>query len=600
MTEEFKVLSDIDHVLKRPAMYVGSVTEEPHAGIINYAYQTRSIVPGLIKIIEEVIQNSVDENIRTQGKFANAIDITIDSTVDGVEVTIADNGRGIPVDIIDGEYRPLLAWTKLRAGSNFDDSTRVGAGMNGVGVSLTNIFSKEFTGISCDGKNKIVVTCSDNMMNIKSRVSKSTNKGVSVSFVPDLEKFGLKNFTEDHVVVIKDRVTNLAIQYPDILFTFNSEKIRFKNIKQVAKLFHPNAIAVEETNVALVIAPSGAEEEFRCLSYVNSIYVKNGGSHIDFVVDKIISYLREYVKKKHKIDVLPNQIRQHLLVASWLNNFPNLKFDSQTKERITNSIAEVSAVLGSIDYDKLAKQILATPEIIDPMIAAILYKKEMAEKLALAKKQKASAKLRVVNHIAATDPNPENRMLLLCEGLSAMGSLISVRNPKTIGGYPLRGKPLNVSGMKPLEIVKNKEIFELMNIIGVELGKPATDLNYGKIAVFSDADVDGAHVAGLLLNFFSLWPELFEQKRIYRMVAPLYHCTKGKDVKVFYTKEEFDKANLKGYNVDYFKGLGSMPEAVYGECVNNPRLIQIEADDFGQLVMAFGDDADARKKWLLQ
>ena len=547
-----------------------------------------------------MIQNSVDENIRTQGKFANAIDITIDSTVDGVEVTIADNGRGIPVDIIDGEYRPLLAWTKLRAGSNFDDSTRVGAGMNGVGVSLTNIFSKEFTGISCDGKNKIVVTCSDNMMNIKSRVSKSTNKGVSVSFVPDLEKFGLKNFTEDHVVVIKDRVTNLAIQYPDILFTFNSEKIRFKNIKQVAKLFHPNAIAVEETNVALVIAPSGAEEEFRCLSYVNSIYVKNGGSHIDFVVDKIISYLREYVKKKHKIDVLPNQIRQHLLVASWLNNFPNLKFDSQTKERITNSIAEVSAVLGSIDYDKLAKQILATPEIIDPMIAAILYKKEMAEKLALAKKQKASAKLRVVNHIAATDPNPENRMLLLCEGLSAMGSLISVRNPKTIGGYPLRGKPLNVSGMKPLEIVKNKEIFELMNIIGVELGKPATDLNYGKIAVFSDADVDGAHVAGLLLNFFSLWPELFEQKRIYRMVAPLYHCTKGKDVKVFYTKEEFDKANLKGYNVDYFKGLGSMPEAVYGECVNNPRLIQIEADDFGQLVMAFGDDADARKKWLLQ
>lgn len=599
MAEQFKVLDDREHVLHRPAMYIGSVTPEPHAGIINYQYQSKTIVPGLIKVIEEVIQNSVDEHIRTGGQFATKIDLSIDRTVEGVEVTISDNGRGIPVELIGGEYRPLLAWTKLRAGSNFDDSARVGAGMNGVGVSLTNIFSKTFVGVSCDGTNKITVTCTDNMSKIEQKVGKSTHRGVTVKFIPDLEKFGLDDFTQDHVDVLTDRIANLAVMFHGITFSVNGEKIKFKNIKQVAKQFHENAISIEGGNFAFVFAPSGVDEEFRCLSYVNSIYVKNGGSHVDYVLGKIVDSLREFVKKKHKIEVPPNQIRQHLLFASWINNFPSLKFDSQTKERITNSSAEVSAVLGSIDYEKVAKQILATPDIVDPMIAAILYKKEMSEKLALAKKQKSAAKARVVNHIAATDRDPENRMLLLTEGLSAIGSLIKVRDPKKVGGYPLRGKPLNVRGMKPLDIVKNKEMFELMSIIGLEIGKPANNLNYGKIAVFSDSDVDGQHIFGLLLNFFSLWPELFAEKRIYKLLSPLYYCTKGKTVKTFYNKEEFDAADLKGYQVDYFKGLGSMPEAVYYECVNDPHLIEVTADDFMKLEMAFGDSADQRKEWLL-
>lgn len=599
MSDEFKVLDDREHVLLRPGMYIGSIVEEPHAGIINYQYQTKKIVPGLIKIIEEIIQNSVDEHIRTKFEYATKISVDINKTVDGTEIEVSDNGRGIPVEMIGGRYRPEIAWTELRAGSNFNDSDRVGAGAHGVGSALTNIFSTSFTGISSDGKNKISVICSDNMKNIRHLVSKSSNRGVTVKFTPDLQRFGLKDFTNDHIEVLQDRITNLAIMFPNITFSFNGEKIKFKNIKQVAKLFHENAVSLETDNIAMVFAPAGDEEEFRCLSYVNSIYVKNGGSHVDFVLDKIVATLRESVKKKHKIDVLPNQIKQHLLFASWISGFPSLKFDSQTKERITNSQAEVSAVLGAIDYEKIAKQILNTPDIVDPMIAAILYKKEMAEKMALAKKQKATAKLRVANHIAATDTNPENRMLLLCEGLSAIGSLISVRDPKKVGGYPLKGKPLNVRGMKPVDILKNKEISEMMNIIGLEFGSPATNLNYGKIAVFSDSDTDGSHIFGLLLNLFSMWPELFEENRIYKMTAPLYYCTKGKDTKVFYTKEEFDKANLKGYNVDYFKGLGSMPEEVYRECVNNPRLIEVKADDFGVLEMLFGDDANERKKWLL-
>lgn len=223
----------------------------------------------------------------------------------------------------------------------------------------------------------------------------------------------------------------------------------------------------------------------------------------------------------------------------------------------------------------------------------------MAEKLALAKKQKATAKVRVVGHVAATDSDPENRMLLLCEGQSALGPLISVRNPKTIGGYAMKGKPLNVRGVPYKKIMDNKEISEMLSIIGLVLGAPANNLNYGKICVFSDFDQDGSAIFALLLNLFSLWPELFEQKRIYRMVAPLYYCVKGKTTKSFYSDSEFKKFDSTGYKISRFKGLGSMPEDVYSDVVNNPKLIQVVVDDLTKLEMAFGDDADARKVWML-
>lgn len=596
---DFKVLTDREHVLQRSGVYIGSTTCEPMSSIINFQYCTKNVVPALIKCIEEIYQNSIDEHIRTNGEFAKNIGISIVDTLDGVEIIVKDDGRGIPLDKINDSYRPVLAWTELRAGSNFDDTKRVGAGTNGMGAALVNIFSHSFIGTTCDGKNMLTLTCSDNMMNIKHHVTKSKDRGTTVAFVPDLPKFGLVDFNDDHFEVIEDRILNLAILYPSIKFSLNDNKIDFKNLKHVAKKFHSAAIPYEQDKIGFVFAPSGADEEFRCLSYVNGIYVKNGGAHVDFVMNKVIENLRGAIKKKHKIDVLPNQIRQHLLFASWVQGFPALRFDSQSKERVTNSVAEISSYFTDIDFDKISKQILGTPEIIDPMIASILYKIEMAEKLALAKKQKATAKTRIVDHIAATDPNPEKRMLLICEGNSAIGSLISVRDAKTIGGYPIRGKLKNVRDMKPIDIMKNKEIVELLSVIGLEIGKPAINLNYGRICAFTDRDLDGEHIFALLLNLFSLWPELFEDKRIYRMLSPLYYCTKGKQVKSFYNKDEFDRFDNKGWVVDYFKGLGSMPEEVYSDCVNNPQLEMIVADDLDKLEMAFGGDAERRKTWMM-
>lgn len=600
--EEFKVLTDREHVLARSGVYVGSVTSEPIDGIINYVYQTKNVVPALIKCVEEIFQNCVDENIRTGGKFAKNISIDISDTLEGTEITITDDGRGIPKENVNGVPRPVLAWTELRAGSNFDDSKRLGSGTNGMGASIVNIFSKSFIGITGDGKEAVTVTCSDNMTKVNHKFHKSSIRGTSVKFILDLDRFGLDELTKDHINVLQDRITNLAILYQDINFMFCGHKINFKNIKQVAKQFSEFAISYEQEGISLVLAPSGNQEEFRLLSYVNGIYVRNGGTHVDFILNKIIDNLREHVKKKHKIDVLPAQIRQHLLFASWVSKFPALRFDSQSKERITNSTGEVSKFLGDMDYDKISKQVLNTPEILDPMIASILYKKELAEKLALQKKLKSVAKLRVVNHIAATDPDVEKRSLHICEGLSAISMLVSVRDQKKHGGMPLRGKVMNVRDMKPVDILKNKEIFELLSVIGLEFGKPATDLNYGKINIMVDADVDGSSINCLLLNLFSNWPELFDQGRIHRLMTPLYVCTKGKQTELFYNKADFDKFNSKGWDVAYCKGLGTMSKEAYKECIMNPMLVKISASDvdYEKLEMCFGGSADKRKEWMLQ
>jgi DNA gyrase/topoisomerase IV subunit B len=184
MSEEFRVLTDREHSILRVNVYLGSATVEPITGIINYTKQTKNVVPALIKMVEEGCQNSIDEHIRTNAKFAQNISIDINQTLDGTEIVVTDDGRGIPIQKIGDSYRPLLAWTELRAGSNFDDSKRVGVGANGMGVSLTNIFSKSFIGRTCDGTGTFTVTCSDNMINIDSKLSKSiTPIGISIFYV---------------------------------------------------------------------------------------------------------------------------------------------------------------------------------------------------------------------------------------------------------------------------------------------------------------------------------------------------------------------------------------------------------------------------------
>jgi DNA gyrase/topoisomerase IV subunit B len=615
---DFKVLSDRDHVLQRTGMYAGSVVEEPISGIIDYKWQSKKIVPALLKCVEELYQNSIDEHIRTNGEYAKNISVNIENTIDGTVIIVEDDGRGIPVDKIGDSYRPVLAWTELRAGSNFDDSEgRVTAGMNGMGSSICNVLSRSFIGTACDGTHKCVVTCTDNMSNIEYKISKTTHRGTKVEFIPDLARFGLETFTKDHEDVLRDRLMNLAILYQQITFSFNKEKFKFKNIKQVAKNFDENAVSYQQDDISLVFAPAGSDEEFRCLSYVNGIYVKNGGSHVDYVLDKIVVTLREHVTKKHKINVLPNQIKQHLLFASWIQGFKNLKFDSQTKERITNSQSEVSEILGKVDYDKIAKQILNTESIIDPMISAILYKKELEEKRALAKANKDLDKsnLRKISKFtdASNKTDRKNCLLTLCEGDSAANSVLSART-EMIGCYPLKGKVINAMGASIKDLMNNKEVVDLMTVLGLKIGERVesiNDLRFGKIVSLTDQDADGQHIFGLLCALFKKhWPELFELGAVYKFITPLVKVQVGKNEMFFYSQSEFKNWIASNKNVKftsrYLKGLGSSTAKDFKQYFENmdKHLIKVTIDDVADLDvvdLVFGKEqgaSDKRKVWL--
>lgn len=607
--DEFKVLTDRDHLLLRPQMYIGSISNEPYAGIIDYKYQNINFVPGLLKIINELIDNSVDEAIRQDFKTGNKIDVIVKQ--DGLEgwmVSVEDNGRGIPIERVGESYRPVLAWTTARAGSNFG-ATRETIGMNGVGSFCSAVYSEEFIGETWDGTQYLKLVCTENAKNINFHIntldatSKKKN-GTKVTIKPDLKFFdNLSDISADHLLMISDRLQNLSVCYPKITFSFNGKKMYFHSAKDLGKKYVEEFVSTELKN-GIVIISSNSEQEFRLLSYVNGLHIKNGGSHVDWFMNSLIEEMRPLIKKKWKIDVLPNQLRQNLLFISFFRGFQNLKFDSQSKERITNNIKEVSEFFAECTSDyfkKLSKDICNNPFIIDPAIEAILYKKDRDDAREAAKKLKGAKKKKIANHIEAMSKNVEEKIIFLTEGQSAAGYTLAVRNAQIHGAYALRGKVMNVNGMKKLDIAKNKEYNELMGILGLEFNEPADNVTYGKIGIMTDFDPDGHGIYCMLLNFFALWPDLLK-KRVFRVESPLYIATKGKVIKNFYSQLEYDTANLdKTWSIEYIKGLGSLSKESYKEVINNPRLIRVTADakeDFDSLEMAFGPSADLRKTWL--
>ena len=402
----------------RAGMYIGSISLESVTQLVDFKQKELKIVPGLLKIINEIIDNSIDEAIRTEFKFANKISVNIDT--ESNIVTVTDNGRGIPVVEHNGLYQAEASWTKAKAGTSFSDD-RTTIGTNGVGSFATNCFSTSFIGQSCDGTYRVTVDCQDNCNPdlIKTTKTKSSKNGTTVTFKPDLKRFGIETITEDHLEVLKDRLFNIQICYPDIQFEFNGAKIKTGNTSQIASRIHQDALPLSANSdtTKIILAPSGDDQEFRFTSYVNGLNLTNGGNHIDYIMNNICNELRPLIKRKWKIEVLPAQIKQHLFLGIWTSGFVNPKFDSQSKERLTNTQAEISQFFNSLDYNKIAKKIMATENIIMPMIEAILYKKEQAEKKAAKAALKSSAKIKSDKLISAVNKNPEEMSIFLAEGL---------------------------------------------------------------------------------------------------------------------------------------------------------------------------------------
>jgi len=238
-------------------------------------------------------------------------------------------------------------------------------------------------------------------------------------------------------------------------------------------------------------------------------------------------------------------------------------------------------------------------DLIMPIIEAQLLKKQLADARELRKKQKDAHRKKVVSHVQAKGMG---NILFLTEGQSAISNLIKVRDPKIHGGYPLKGKVKNTYGMKLTDIIKNKELSDVMNILGISLGEPISTMNYDYIGILTDQDVDGHHIKILLVGFFSHWKELFKNHKVRIYNSPLMIAKKGKKVKYLYTLKEISETDLTGWTTKYAKGLGSLSASEYRDIINTDDYDVITMDDVKDekaLHLALGNDAQLRKDWLL-
>lgn len=603
MEEKFQKLTDREHILIRPSMYIGKTVPEETTRFILGSKKTVTIVPGLMKIVNELIDNSIDEFIRSEGKAATKIQITVEND----RITVNDNGRGIPVERYNGAWRPEVAWTEAKAGTSFAEN-RVGPGANGVGSVVANVFSKEFHGQTNDGKQFCTVDCSNNMEYIKTKVqkSRSVKTGTSVTILPDYARFGVTGFTEDHLTVLHDRIHMLAITYPEITFIFNGDQIRYKKSSDYFSMYGDVYIPWAGPHYVAAVFPSSGDE-YEQKSSIDGLDMLLGGTHEAIIVRDISYALRDIIHKKHKLDMSPAEIKRGLRLVFIGRNFPNMEFDSQTKERLTNSEKVVREWLSPFDNVKIAKKIFECKEIIDPIIEAKLAKQLAAEKRAVTIALKKQAKKHVEKHLAAKSNNPDDKILLLCEGDSAASGAQKVRDPKKHGLFPLRGMPMNTYGASEKDMLANAEISNIMAITGLKFGMHGMvleqSLEYGRIGLMCDSDHDGNSIVSMLINFFYHWPDLFTQKRIFIVPSPRYVLTKGKGknrkVVYFYdtTEYETNRIKYKGYEIRYIKGLATLRDYEYAEVLNREdQWICVEIDDPECLKIMYSPDVEPRKK----
>lgn len=643
--QKYKKLTDIEHVLLRPARYLG-VTKPTEMNSwmpdpSGKKMTLRSVIynPGFLKMFDEIISNSSDFSKTPEGKHVDVIRVEVNKSTG--EISVYDNG-GIPVVMHKDAnmWLPVMLFKELKAGSNFNDNeSNEGTGQNGEGAGLTCIFSKQFNVDTCDTKNRLKVKFSDNnhvQSEPKIDQMPAGTKGYTritwtsdfarLEMLPIAESTGDCTFTvgdaidQDNFDVLYKRTIDIAAVNTHLKVYFNGERIQIRSFKDYVAMYVPadedgKEQFIYDDNEKWKVGLAHSEDGFQQTSFVNSSHVKGGGNHVEHVIMQVCNKLRDLVKKKWKVDVKPNEMRQHMhLFIDCRLDKP--RYSEQTKDNLVSSITTKN---GFDVTDKFVRQVMASP-IIQSVIDWAMAKADAAKRAAerdLNKKIDKSDPKNIEKLQDATEKKDRSKcMLLLTEGDSAAGSIPrNAETIKTLGIYPLRGKPLNVSGIDTMKLIANAEFKNIMAIMGLQLGvkiNSVADLRYGAgIAVVSDQDLDGFHVQGLLLNMIrEFWPELFKLGLIYRFRTPIVKVHLKKEVLNFYNEEEFTAWEKKNdgklsFRKRYLKGLGTSSKAEFKEYFddmeNHLIPLTFENDsDFEALDLAFNHArADDRKNWLL-
>lgn len=431
-----------------------------------------------------------------------------------------------------------------------------------------------------------------------------------ITYEPDFEKLGMSGIDSGNLAVLINRVYEIAACNSHLKVFLNGARISVKSFKDYIEMFTDEYAYDENPNWKIGI--TGADDGFDHVSFVNGTRTKIGGNHIDYVANQIGAELRAYIKKKHKIDIKPSELKQHfrLFIDAQI---VNPRYSSQTKEDL---ITEVKDFKTSWTADQKFINKIIKSTIVQSVLdwaAAKAHQEEMRE---LRKLNKATDKANLKNIPKFNDATEKKdrslTSLFLAEGDSAAGPLRGARNPRLHGIMALRGRPINVSAA-PLAKVKDNDQFENARVVvGLKYGEEPdlNNLNFGRIIVASDADQFGHSIAGLVINmYYRLWPELVKQGKIFRLVTPVATVDYKKQDLEFFTMEDFEawrkEHENEKYSYKFLKGLGSSSPKQWKKYMDNldRYLVQFTFDSEAKETMdlCFLKEAgftDKRKEWL--
>lgn len=618
--QKYKELSEQEHVLLRPNMYVGSIKPELSTQFV-FDYKEQMMVqkeveyvPGILKLIDEVISNSCDEYRRPDNLGLTNVSVTVmkDNTI-----VIEDNG-GIPVvkHKDAGVMLPRFIFGRLRTSSNYnDDEDRAGLGQNGIGASLTAIFSSYFGVMTDDGKKRWLGNWKNNMSEFYGEeIEKSSKKnhGTRITFHLDFSRFeGIDKFDRTFKDIILTRCINAAAANPGLKVTYKDADVcgeyRFDNFKDYIDLYRnyvtlKDCIEMKDEHKHVYVYPDGAIN----IGFVNG-GICNKGTHVKALHQIINTTVCDFLKKKDKIDLLPRQVDGNYSMFCDLT-ISNPSYDSQTKECLTTPVEKfykdenVKFELPNKFLDSVVKS-----EIIDNVRDWYKKKCEAEDQRAIRKINREISKglKRPDKFITCTSKKKQEKQLWIFEGDSAKAAFRNCRDPHTQAGYIMRGVPKSAWNESPTTIMKNEVYNDLVTILGLKFGDTfdINDLKFNKIVISSDMDNDGHHIAGILLAFFNNWPELYDKGIVVRSISPIIVAHKNKLTKNFYSIEEYkrEESKLKGWTYKFTKGLGGLNNTESKEMYLNPKFQVFKKDDLAQSMMKkwfTKDDSNTRKQLL--
>ncbi len=630
--DSIQVLEGLEAVRKRPAMYIGDVG-----------------VKGFHHLVYEVIDNSIDEAL---AGFCTHISVTIN---EDNSITVEDDGRGIPTGIMKKEGRSALevVMTVLHAGGKFDKNTyKVSGGLHGVGVSCVNALSTEFhVTVNRDGKT-FEQEYSKGIPLYKVReIGTSDKTGTLIRFLPDPSIFIVSVYNRE---ILEGRLRELAFLNKKIRIVLNDLREKDLDGKTFSKIFYseggitefvelidkngsrqpllPSVIYCDgydaASNVTVEVAMmynTGYQEHL--FSYVNNINTIEGGTHVSGFRRSITRVFKSYGEKqgmfeKAKVEIEGDDFREGLTAVISVK-VPEPQFEGQTKTKLGNN--EVMGVVDSTLSRVLTAFLEENPKEAKTIIQKVIL---AAQARAAAKKAREMVQRKSVltggglpGKLAdCSDKDPFRCELFLVEGDSAGGTAKQGRDRSYQAILPLRGKILNVEKAMEHKIYDNEEIRNMFTALGVKIGTPedpkALDLSklrYHKLIIMTDADVDGSHIATLILTFvYRYMKELVEQGFVYLAQPPLFLLKKGKEQYYAFDDEErkawiqkVAAGNESSVGIQRYKGLGEMNSEQLWETTMNPatrtlKLVTIdsavEADRVFSMLM--GDDVPPRREFI--